>query len=62
MPTRIHAQTIDPVSATESVLTLVSALRPERIPPGQRMTVAQAQVEAAEEWFAACMAADASSN
>ena len=53
MATRTHARTIDRLSAADSVLSLLGALRAERLPPDERMAVATGQLEAVEEWFAA---------
>jgi hypothetical protein len=53
MAARTHAQTIDKLTAADSVLSLLNALRSERLPPAERMAIARAQIEAVEEWLAA---------
>jgi hypothetical protein len=55
MSNPVHKQPIDRLSAADSVLALLSHLRPENIPRGERLAVANTQIEATEQWLSAYM-------
>ncbi len=52
-------QRIDPLTSADSVIALLGALSTDRFPPDERIAVANVQVEAAEEWLAAYLEAEA---
>ena len=54
-----HRYPIDRMSAAESVLALIGRLDVEKFPPEERMAVAIVEIEAIDEWLAACLAVDA---
>ncbi len=55
MARRNLTQPIDRLSAADSVLSLLGALKPERIPRDERIALANVQIEFGEEWFSASM-------
>ena len=61
MREHVPTQPIDRLSAADSVLSLLAALRGEKISPAERMAVANLQIETTEEWLSAYMQIEAAS-
>ena len=53
------SQRIDPLTAADSVIALLGDLNTDKFSPDERIAVANVQVEAAEEWLAAYLEAEA---
>jgi hypothetical protein len=51
----VRPNVIGPLSSAESLLTLMSLVHLNKLPPEERIAVSTVQIEALEEWLAACL-------